>query len=226
MSSDNISFPQVLATGVQDMKSSLSMLLSSLEAISEQSQNLDESQRQAYASLHYEAARINTELFQLQLLHKLSSNDLVPQVDEFYLIDTLQEQLANCDSLLNIRGIDVDLQCDEDFSWYFDNELISAVVYKTLVNCARYSKGRVQLVAAEDNGQLLISISDDGNGYPPFMLEQSAMKQLPEQFNSPQLDYFCSQRIAELHTKQNDCGSLSISNGGAYEGGLFQLRLP
>ena len=178
MSSDNISFPQVLATGVQDMKSSLSMLLSSLEVMNEHSQSLDENQRQAYASLHYEAARINTELFQLQLLHKLSNHDLVPQIDEYYLIDTLQEQLANCDSLLEIRGVEVDLQCDEDFNWYFDNELISAVVYKTLVNCARYSKGRVQLVAEEDNGQLLISISDDGNGYPKFMLDQAELKQL------------------------------------------------
>ncbi|MBB6523567.1 sensor histidine kinase [Pseudoteredinibacter isoporae] len=226
MSSDNVSFPQVLATSVQDMKSSLSMLLSSLETISEQSKELDENQRQACSILHYEAARINSELFQLQLLHKLSKNDLVPQIDEYYLIDTLQEQLANCDSLLEVRGVEVDLQCDEDFSWYFDSELISAVVYKNLVNCARYSKGRVQLLAEESDGQLLISISDDGNGYPPFMLEQAELKQLPEQFNSTHLDHFCNRRIAELHTKQNECGSLSIANGGAYGGGLFQLRLP
>lgn len=226
MSSNNISFPQVLATGVQDMKSSLSMLLSSLDTITEQEQQLDENQRQTHAALHYEAARINTELFQLQLLHKLSKDDLVPQVDEHYLIDILQEQLANCDSLLEIREIDVDLQCDEDFNWYFDSELIASVIYKTLVNCARYCQGKVQLRAVEENGQLLIAISDDGKGYPKFMLEQAELRQLPEQFNSTQLDFFCSRRIAELHTKQSEAGSLHIANGGAYDGGLLELRLP
>ncbi|MCV6620333.1 MAG: sensor histidine kinase [Cellvibrionaceae bacterium] len=226
MSNDNISFPQVLAASVQDMKSSLSMLLSSLDVITDLQENLGDTQKQTHATLHYEAARLNTEIFQLQIFHKLSNNDLVPQIDEHYLIDILQEQLANCDSLLQIRGVEVELECDEDFNWYFDSELIASLIYKTLVNCARYSQGRIKLSAIEDEGQLLISISDDGSGYPKFMLEQAQLQKLPEQFNSTQLDFFCSRRIAELHTKQGDCGSLSIANGGAYGGGLFQVRLP
>lgn len=222
----NSFFSEVLSSGVQDMKSSLSMLLSSLESISPASDSDDEAQSNVQATLHYEAARINAELFQLQTLHKLANKDLVPQIDEHYLSDVFEEQLANCDLLLQSRGITMEILCDENLNGYFDAELIGGVIYKTLVNCSRYSRSKIQLSAREESGRLYISIADDGSGYPQFMLDEALAQELPEQFNSTHLDLYSSRKIADLHTRAGERGKLHISNGGPYDGGVFEISLP
>lgn len=227
--SDNsqpIDFPLVLASGVQDMKSSLSMLLSTLENLADAHGPVDEEGQKLQATLQYEASRINSELFQLQTVHKLSTHDLVPQIDEVYVQDVFEEQLANCYMLMSSRGIDVNIQCDPDLKWYFDQELIGGIIYKTLVNCSRYSRSTIQLEAEVKDDFLHVLVSDDGAGYPQFMLTEATAVVLPEQFNSTQLDFYCSNAIARLHTKGDVIGGISLNNGGALSGGVFEVLLP
>ncbi|MCV6614165.1 MAG: sensor histidine kinase [Cellvibrionaceae bacterium] len=224
MIKQKLDFSQILALDLQDIKSSLSVMLSSLEVINDSVQ--DEKQQNAHTSLCYEVARINGELFQLQTLHKYAQGDLVPQIDGYYVMDIFEEQLANCDMLFRSRKIEVELDCDPDLRGYFDAELIGGLVYKSLVNCSRYSRKHIKLSAWINEAGLLIRLADDSPGYPQFIINASSSRVLPEQFSGTALDSFCSQIIALSHHREGERGHLSLSNGGELGGGVLDICLP
>src|SRR5690606_32790296 len=105
------------------------------------------------------AARINSELIQLLSLYRMREDRMLVQIDEHYLIDILQEQLARNDMLFRTRGICVELDCDEDLKWYIDGELLGGVINTILVNCSRYCHERLHIAARMENNMLHIAIA-------------------------------------------------------------------
>lgn len=230
MNKDNqADFSLVLASSVHDMKNSLGMLLTSLEDVIEDAPPRDDKQAQQFATLQYEASRINTELIQLLALYRMQNKRLPFQVDEYYVIDVLEEQVARNDMLFKTRKILVELDCDEGLSWYFDIELLGSVVHNILVNAARYSKQRILLRARMIDQALVISIADDGSGYPESMLknlEQSFDEAVDFSSGSTHLGLYFAQQVAARHCRNSQSGYIKLSNDGPLGGGLFTLTLP
>src|SRR5690606_33718720 len=140
-----IDFSFVLASSVHDMKNSLGMLLSTLAAMMEKSPPRDAEQAEFFSTLEYEAARINGELVQLLSLYRMDEKTLAIVIDEHQVDDIIEEQIARNDTLLKSRNIDVEIKCDPDLFWHFDNELIGGVINNLIVNCARYCKNELQI---------------------------------------------------------------------------------
>lgn len=222
-----IDFSFVLASSVHDMKNSLGMLLSTLAAMMEKSPPKDAEQAQFFSTLEYEAARINGELVQLLSLYRMDEKTLAIVVDEHHVGDVIEEQVARNDTLLKSRKIDVEIKCDFDLSWYFDNELIGGVLNNLIVNCARYCRSALQISAEEENGFLCISVADDGQGYPESMLLGSAT-QTPISFSSgnTRLGLLFARKVLELHKSKNGQGYMTIANDGPLGGGVLKLYLP
>ena len=222
-------FSLVLASSVHDMKNSLGMLLTSLEDVIRDAPARDQKQAEQFATLQYEASRINTELVQLLSLYRMQNDRLPLHVDEHYLIDVLEEQVARNDMLFSTRNIEVELDCDEGLSWYYDSELLGSVIHNVIVNCARYSKKKMLLKAEANDNSLKISIADDGDGYPEFMLdnpEQSFDQAVNFSSGSTHLGLYFAQKVAQMHRRHDQCGSIALSNNGPLGGGLFIITLP
>lgn len=222
-----IDFSFVLASSVHDMKNSLGMLLNTLSAMFEKSPPKDAEQAKFFSTLEYEAARINGELVQLLSLYRMDEKTLVVVIDEHHVADIIEEQVARNDTLLRSRNIEIQIDCESDLTWYFDNELIGGVLNNLIVNCARYCRNRLQISAFEESGFLCIEVADDGQGYPDAML-LGPSPQAAVSFNSgnTRLGLLFARKVLEMHRAKQGQGYMTITNNGPLGGGCLRLYLP
>lgn len=222
-----IDFSFVLASSVHDMKNSLGMLLNTVAAMVESSPPKDAEQAKFFSTLEYEAARINGELVQLLSLYRMDEKTLVVVIDEHHVLDVIEEQMARNDTLLRSRNIEIQVDCEYDLAWYFDNELIGGVLNNLIVNCARYCRNRLLISATEENGFLCIAVADDGQGYPENML-LGPLPQTAVSFSSgnTRLGLLFARKVLELHKTKKGQGYMTIANNGPLGGGVLKLYLP
>lgn len=223
-----IDFSFVLASSVHDMKNSLGMLLNTLGEVMESYPPQNDAHSKSYAVLEYEAARINSELIQLLSLYRLQNEKIHVHIDEYFVIDILNEQIARNHGLLQTRMIQLELDCSESLQGYFDTDLIGGVINNMLVNCARYCKQRLRVAAEQTQQGLCISIEDDGPGYPEDMLSDANQHESRIGFASgrPHLGLLFANKVALMHKTKNRQGSIQLANGGRLGGGCFNLYLP
>lgn len=223
-----LDFSLVLASSVHDMKNSLGMLLNTLEGVIADTPAQNEEQAKRFACLQYESSRINVELIQLLSIYNMQNDRMPLHIDENYVIDTLEEQIARNHMLFETRNIEVEVICDEDLNGYFDAELVGGVIHNILVNCARYCKKNMQITAARSEGGLCIAINDDGGGYPPSMISAPGEANAGVSFSSgsTNLGLFFAFEVAALHCTTDICGRIELANNGPLGGGVFKLHLP
>jgi signal transduction histidine kinase len=223
----SLDFSFVLASSVHDMKNSVGMLLTTLAAMTEKYPPQDVEQAKFFSTLEYEAARINTELIQLLALYRMDEQKLLFEIDEHIVLDVIEEQIARNDTLFKTRQISLDIDCDPDLIWYFDSEMLGGVLNNLLVNCARYSRQRICVKANIENGYLVISVEDDGKGYPDSMLQDaSASNAVSFSSGSTRLGLIFARKVLEMHKSKDRLGRLHLENGGSLGGGVVQLFLP
>lgn len=225
---NGIDFAMVLASSVHDMKNSVGMLLASLDQLMETSPPRDEAQAHQYATLNYEASRINNELVQLLTVYRMQNEFMPLRVDEHYVIDMFEEQIARNHSLIETRNIALEMDCDPDLNWYFDRDLVSSVIHNVLINGIRYTSNKIVLSAKIENETLQLSVADNGSGYPANMLERPSkgVKDAEVSKDATHLGLYFAERIAEMHTEKNRHGYIQLSNNSVIGGGLFSLFIP
>jgi len=219
----------LLASSVHDIKNSLSMLLNTLESVIEETPISSDTQRQQFATLRGEAARINHSLIYLLGLYRLQHHELPLQIQEVYVADFLEEQIAANELLFSIRQITVQCDCDESLTGYFDPTLIAGVIGNVLVNASRYAATtiRINAIAAEKGG-IRLEISDDGPGFPEKMLGSNYQHQqngIDFDSGSTSLGLFFAAEVAHLHRRGDVHGTIELSNISPH-GSCFRLMLP
>ncbi len=224
----SLEFSTILASSVHDMKNSVGMLLSSVESILEEYQPARGPESKHFQKLHYEASRINGELIQLLTLYRKDNGFLPLHIDEQYVIDILEEQVARNQVLIDTSGVNITVACDEDLAWYFDADLIGGVIHNVIVNCIRYTKDAVMISASIESEFLVIKVLDNGTGYPDDMLASPAkrVEQAQVARGSTHLGLYFAEEIARLHKQDDVCGRIELRNGGLLGGGEFILSLP
>lgn len=223
-----VDFSLVLASSVHDMKNSIGMLIASIENVIRDQPPENSEQEKHFSTLHYEASRINGELIQLLTLYRMQDNHLPLRIDQHYVIDVLEDQLARNHTLIETRGIHLNFHCDDNLDWYFDHDLIGSVIHNVIVNCVRYTKSQLLVTAAVEDQQLIITIAEDGPGYPEYMLAQPAglVDHADVNDGGTHLGMYFAAKIAGLHKQHNRCGYIKLENNGPLGGGVFRLILP
>ena len=223
-----IDFSMVLASSVHDMKNSVGMLLASLESVISDTPPTNDVQARRFTTLHYEASRINSELIQLLTIYRMQDNHLPVHIDEHYLVDVLEDQVARNHMLIETGALQLQFNCDDELRWYFDSDLIGSVVHNILVNSIRYTKTTIAVSAELVDDLLCITIADDGPGYPDDMLRRPAglIDEGEVSKGETHLGLYFAERIAALHKQHNREGYIQLANGGDLGGGLFKLFLP
>lgn len=219
----------LLASSVHDIKNSLSMLLNTLESVIEETPISSDTQRQQFATLRGEAARINHSLIYLLGLYRLQHHELPLQIHEVYVADFLEEQIAANELLFSIRQITVECDCDELLTGYFDPTLIAGVIGNVLVNASRYAATTIRINAiAGEKGGITLEISDDGPGFPEKMLGSNYKHQqngIDFDSGSTSLGLFFAAEVAHLHRRGDVHGTIALSNISPH-GSCFRLTLP
>ena len=224
----NVDFSLVLASSVHDMKNSIGMLIASLENYIDEHPATDDFQKNHFNTLHYEASRVNAELVQLLTIYRMENDHLPLRLDQHYVIDVLEDQLARNHSLIENRGINLTLECDDNLAWVFDADLVGSVVQNVIVNCSRYTREQLLVRATTEDDMLCIVVADDGAGYPPNMLKKPEMlvDQAEVSHGKTHLGLYFADQIAALHKQKNRKGYIKLENGSPLAGGCFKMYLP
>jgi len=223
---DSIDFSTILASTIHDVKNSLGIVLSSLdELIQAVGDALPADQ---LSKLQYEAKRVNNNLVQLLALYKLQNRGLPVNIDEYPVRDFLEEILASERSMIEARNIGLEVRCDTDILWYFDRDLIAGVIRNAINNAMRYSKSAILISAEERDGYLILSVSDDGEGFPEEILDTGKYQGHGINFSSGNtgLGIYFTSKVAELHKNKDKKGLIELSNGHPLGGGCFTIKLP
>lgn len=220
-------FSMVIANAVHDMKNSLGMLLSTLDDLRQEDQAASDGHARLN-TLQYEAERVHSDLVQLLGIYRLGEHKLSAHSDEQQVADFLHEQIARHQGLLDGYGLRHEVVADEGTVGFFDDELVAGIITSTLNNAIRYTRTRLRLAAREENGWLVLSIEDDGNGYPEHMRGASdALLRAPDfSTGSTSLGLYFASAIAHLHHNGNQRGEIRLRNGGDLGGGIFEIWLP
>jgi signal transduction histidine kinase len=116
-------------------------------------------------------------------------------------------------------GIALSTECSFPGVWVCDRELVADCLINALQNSLRHARSAVRLAAEEADGQLVLTVADDGPGVPD---------ELPAHADGTHagVGLFIARRIAHLHERHGRHGTLELGNGGPLGGAVFRLALP
>lgn len=231
-----IDFSMLLASSVHDVKNSLAMLIQSLEELVEE--DTSNERKSKYSILRGEASRINHTLIHLLGMYRLQTERLTINLQEVYVADFLEEQIANHQLLFDVNNISVTVDCDEDLTAFFDENLVAGIISNVLVNDAKYTKDSIRIEAqATKSGGICIAIIDNGDGFPQNIIESVHIeseqlgssdhsdRSIDFASGSTNLGLYFAQQIAALHQNKDTQGTIQLSNIES-GGGKFTLTLP
>ena len=225
-----IDFSSVLASSIHDMKNSLCMLLQSIETLSAKAQKKgdDAEYGQEFAKLHYEASRLNGGLMQMLALYRIEQRQFPLTIEEIYVNELLEELVEKNKIYSDNKHIMITVNADENLAWELDHDLISYLINDVLVNALRYTDDQIEISAKKEDKHLVITIEDNGIGYPDDVLKKKAISQHKFDANLGRsgLGVYFAQLIAQAHIKKGKTGTISIGNAKNQGGAIFTLRLP
>lgn len=221
-------FNIILANSVHDMKNSVGMLLAALDEIDTRCGPDNCPSRGHFSQLRYEGKRLSSNLVQVLTLYRINESRYSPNITENDASDVLEECLLDNEGLLAIKGIDIDMECDEALQGFFDHELVSGLISSAINNAYKYANKRIRIGARREDDYLTLYVEDDGDGFPASMLHGGEQDSTAVSFKSGStgLGLYFASTIAELHRHGDRQGYITTGNTGIDGGGRFTLYLP
>ena len=225
---ESVNFSDILASSIHDMKNSLAMLLGSLAEITSDCTPTACKSGMQLLKIQHEGQRVNRDLMQLLSLYRINTKGYNLNIDEHYLEDFMEEiSLENTD-ILKHNNINLITEYNSSDYAYFDKDLLVGIVNTIINNAYRYTKDTIKISAKMDNDYCVISIEDNGSGYPERMLinPNSEDKEINFSTGSTGLGLFFANTIAGMHKNKEKTGYIELSNTGLDGGGKFSIYLP
>lgn len=222
-----LDFATVLANSLHDMKNSLCIFLGMLEEVVGETPGEDPRYGRL-VKLQYEGQRIGNDMAQLLGIYRNSNAQLSPNVAEVDVADFLTEQMLVHQVMLEHKRIEAEVACDPGLVWFFDREMVAGILTNIINNAYKYTRGRLRISGEVRDGGLVLSIADDGPGYPPHMLADGRQGLPPLNFQngSTGLGLYFASLVAGLHKNKGRAGHIAITNEGIDSGGRFSVWLP
>ncbi|MBW9257744.1 MAG: HAMP domain-containing histidine kinase [Candidatus Thiodiazotropha sp. (ex. Lucinisca nassula)] len=219
-----MNFPDILASLIHDMKNSLGLVINTIDDLGEE---LEAHENPKLGTLQHEARRLNDNLIALLSLYKIDKGQLTTNIEEIDVEQFLYEISVDNQATANHLGITVNYQSEEGLVGYFDEWLMRGVINSLIGNGLRYSSSQILIHAASVDGYLVLSIDDDGDGFPQNMIDaQTAQKHKKPQQGETQLGHYFASLVAHMHSNGEREGYIKLSNNQRLGGGSFSIWLP
>ncbi|MFK7862714.1 MAG: sensor histidine kinase [Pseudohongiellaceae bacterium] len=228
MNKQPLDFALAFGSAVHDVKNSVGLLLHSLDEFMKVNPPETDEDKNRAVVLNYEASRINNDMMQLLSIYRLENQRLFLSVEEVMVAEFLEDEMLAHDTLLRMKNLTVEIECDEDLHWYFDPMLIKNVLNNVIVNTIRYTKDRLRIVVESLDGYIRITVEDNGRGFPAELCQDPGGYLTRINFNtgSTGLGLYFSARVAELHKNGDREGRIEVDNNSALGGGAFRIYIP
>ncbi len=212
-----------------DIKNSLGILLKYIGMIAKNCDLEACGISQECADMEYEVRRINNNLVKMLTLFKVEEGNYMLNVDAHAISDFLEEAMLEHGDVTKQKGIGYEIHCSEDLYWYFDRNLMAGVMSNAISNALRYTRDWLRVTAESTDEGLVISVEDNGSGFPQSMLDDQGEYFHPESGflnNNTGLGLYFTKIVLDLHNHDGKQGGVTLSNGGILEGGCCQILLP
>jgi signal transduction histidine kinase len=165
---------------------------------------------------------------QLLVMYKIDSRNFSLNIDEYPVIDLINEAKAQQARLSKINHIAVEVECDAELLGYCDYQNTSNALGTILNNAQRYCRNKVLISAYQEDGYLIFSIEDDGRGYPDLLIKADLgnPNSLDWISGNTGLGLYFVSAIAKLHKSKDKHGFVRIDNQSRIGGARFRLFLP
>lgn len=209
----------VIASGIHDVKNSMFDALARVHVAKQAIQ--DEHAADAIPALAETERAISTSAGRLSKLlsaYRLARHEnpvsMMPVELAGFLDDVMARVRESGEQPIRIA---LDRQ-GPDF-WVFDRELIADCLVNALQNALRHARRQIELRIGEAGGQLVLSVADDGPGFPDHF---------PSHADGTRsgVGLFIAHRVARLHRRQDTNGELRLDKDARLGGARFELRLP
>lgn len=202
-----MSFAEIAALTIHDVKNSLAQLAGQAEA------------RGDAATLRT-ALNASEALTRLLVFYKSESNILRLAVDAHAPADLIMELVAEQKNLGAISIVGNDDHAPA--LWYYDKTLVHMLMANAIHNALRFTQTRITISVREIDGFLEFEVRDDGQGYSENVLadEDASAAISPE---GTGLGLRLAKRVAQMHENAGQCGEICLRND---QGAVFVLRLP
>lgn len=119
-----------------------------------------------------ETARLSSLVSDLLELSKLTSGEETAHPEVFDLTALIEETLKRYDRLVEKDGYKITFEADRNVSVNADKTRILQVLYNLINNAVNYTGDdkTVRVTQKAENGKVLISVTDTGDGIPPEQL--------------------------------------------------------
>lgn len=196
----------ILASGVHDAKNQL-FIAESLIAAAEAEHGL--SMSEARYAIEAAGNRLSRTLAAYSVLR----HDATLAVTPVLVADLCEEVVLAQKNHLASEHIALSVDCQVFDEWPLDRDLVTDMLNNAVQNAGRFAHSRIALSAREENGWLILAVEDDGPGF----------SSLPPAHGT---GLMVAERLAALHSRKGQQGSLHLSNGSRLGGARFELRLP
>ncbi|MEJ2620361.1 MAG: HAMP domain-containing sensor histidine kinase [Candidatus Thiodiazotropha sp.] len=219
-----MNFPDILASLIHDMKNSLGLVINTLDDLGDELQNRENPK---LGILQHESRRLNSNLIALLSLYKIDKGQLNVNIEEIDIEQFLYEISVDNQATANNMGITISYECEEGLVGYLDEWLLRGVINSLIGNGLRYSSSQILLRAEFVDNYLVLSIEDDGNGFPQVMIDA----QTPQNSKKPnqgetQLGHYFASLVAHMHSNGGQEGFIKLANKQRLGGGCFSIWLP
>lgn len=223
MSQDD-NFTHILASSVHDLKNSLQTvrtLIRGLVSVHQYSENPE------FRILDFETSRMNSCIMELLILYRLEVSHFKPMLDEYSVLEILEEVAHQQNFQVELRQIKLTVDCSDEFFCFCDNTLINTVLISVVNNALRYCRLAIRLSARQQDDFICLCIEDDGPGYSPEVLASTqAVKSSELDKGNTGLGLHFASTIAGLHRQGQRKGFITIDNEATLGGARFSLFLP
>ncbi|EAT10695.1 hypothetical protein HF888_00340 [Bermanella marisrubri] len=207
----------ILISGqLHDIKNQIQALLSDQHDLNEAIDHAHPA-RPIVEKLNLHGQGLKQRVVELLSILKLQHSGFKPCMEEHWLSDTL-EPIIN--DYTQIHDVSVDLEIDEDFNSFYDDQLLSLAVRNALSNADQAGATNVKIFVEEyDDGHWRLFFIDNGPGFNDSVLNQT---QFIPQGTDHGLGLYLIQQVMKLHKRKDNIGFIELGN---HEQGGAQLSL-
>ncbi|MBT8129320.1 MAG: HAMP domain-containing protein, partial [Gammaproteobacteria bacterium] len=223
---------ELVANVSHDLRTPLSSLSGYLETLLLKSDDLTDTEKQAYLNIaHENAQRLATMVEELFELAKLDANEVQPQQEQFSPSELAFDVSQKFYLRAREKNIELEIDVDETVPYVTaDVGMIERVLDNLIDNSLKHTPkgGYVRLRLSKEQGEVQITVSDTGYGIAeeelPHIFKRFYRKTDNNEDSNPAaglgLGLAIAARIVELHGSQ-----LSV-NSVQHQGTTFRFSLP
>lgn len=216
----------LLAASIHEIKNRFGLLYGQLDQLLAELP-LNPQHQHNVATIKSEAQFISSELVRILASYKTLGDGAAIHLNQQFLVDFLEEKIARHATTATAHHLQIDFECDDDLSAFFDASIVSVVLDTAIYNAVKEKAQRILLTAEEQGDTLILAIHDNGPGFPPALLEQPiSQRALNTDSGSTGLGLYFAQRLLGLHQEGQRCGHITLGTSIRLGGACVTLHLP